>query len=150
MHKHTGEVEVWLHSIPIPHLYTRVAHSHTGLLSPTHDSSPTCYLIKTHCPSLSLQETSLSTCVSTVTISTDFPLTHAINRGHCNCVYLTVVTTQNYERPQVLICSYRLWTAWEVCGAIYWYKEANQSPRNENKPQGKPSLMVSMMGDHGR
>lgn len=52
----------------IPHLNTCVSRSQLGLLSPTHDSLPTCYLIKTHCPFPSFEETSLSAWMPAVTL----------------------------------------------------------------------------------
>lgn len=74
----------------IPHLNTCVSLSQSGLLSPTHDSSPTCYLIKTHCPFLYFEETSLSTWLSTVTISTD--PTHS-----CNNIYFLHTLSVQYN-----------------------------------------------------
>lgn len=136
----TGEVVVFdLTELPgyIPHLNTCVSHSSTGLLSPTHESSSTCNLIKTHCPFLYFEETSLSTWLSTVTISTYLTLSYSnifgFICGQCHIIMSFLhcfVTTLNYEQLRMLIYSYRLWTAWEVCGAIYCHKEAKQSPRS--------------------
>lgn len=52
----------------IPPLNTCVSRCLTGLLSPTHDSSLACYQIKTLCPFLYFEKTSLCTCMSPVTI----------------------------------------------------------------------------------
>lgn len=43
------------------------------------------------------------------------------------------MTRSNCEQPQLLIYSYHLWTAWEVCGVIYCHKETKQSLRNDTE-----------------
>lgn len=48
----------------------------------------------------------------------------------CNCVSVSRLWQQVMDSHKTVIWSYRLWTAWEVCGAIYCHKEANQSPRS--------------------
>lgn len=70
--------------------------------------------------------------------------------GQYNCVSLS--------QPPLLIRSYRLSTVWEVCGAIYCHKEANQSPRNDTSCTSKSenirkthrSGAESLMGDGRR
>lgn len=90
-----------------------------------------------------------------------FPILRKIYLTSCavgeqnNCVSFTVVTTSGHAEPQLLILSYRLWTAWEVCGAIYCHKEANQSPRSDTGftlPDVKenPLFWCHMKGDHMR
>lgn len=83
----------------IPHLNTFVSPSQTGLLSPTHESSTTCYLIKTHCPFLCFDGTSLSTLWSAVPSIPIFSYSQIFNFISCECnitVFLSLLSQHQF------------------------------------------------------
>lgn len=69
-----------------------------GLLSPTHESSPTCYLIKTYCPFLHLKENKFVHLFHR----------HRHGRAVAACLFFAVATTVQILQPRRLIPSYRL------------------------------------------
>lgn len=119
MYKYTDEVAVcdwtpWLHPTS-EYLCLSFLDWPTSMLSPTHDSSPTCYLMKTHF-SFPLFWRNMSTWLSAVTIFKD--PTHSYNTFtsyvvstiYCNCVSLSLLWQHQ------IMYSYNCWYALIACG----------------------------------